>query len=436
MGHSCYGEGMSNTCVKPRQNLRGTIRVPGDKSISHRSLIFGALAEGETHIKDLLDSADVKSTKACLESLGACFTGEYDDLRIVGLNSQLRPPTGPLDCGNSGTTIRLLMGVLAGCKFSSHLIGDESLSKRPMARVAIPLNKMGAQFQMSNDNYPPLSVVGQDLNGIEYDLPHASAQVKSAILLASLFAKGTTRLTGKIQSRDHTERLFRQFGLTIEETGTEIVFDCGQALQGSQVTVPGDPSTASFWVAAAGLVPNSKVVLENVSLNPTRTGFFEVAKRMGIQLNVEVLEDRGEPLGRLTAEYGELKPVTVTAEEVPFLIDEIPILAILAAKAHGTSTIRGAGELRVKESDRIEAVAQNLRAMGVELTTFEDGMEITGPQTFKGSSIETFHDHRIAMAFSIAGLVADSETVINDADVISVSYPGFFSDLARLTQES
>ncbi|MCB0361996.1 MAG: 3-phosphoshikimate 1-carboxyvinyltransferase, partial [Bdellovibrionales bacterium] len=388
------------------KKLQGRIRVPGDKSMSHRALLFGALAKGETRILGLLDSADVRSTRKCLEAIGVEIQGDYADLSVGGLNKEFRKSAASLDCGNSGTTIRLMMGLLAGCPFRTRLEGDVSLSKRPMARVAQPLSLMGAEIEMTDGNFPPLSVCGGRLSALDYDLPHASAQVKSALLIASLFAQGVTRLGGRIESRDHTERMFRLFGLKLETTENKILFECGQELKGTTFRVPGDPSTASFWVAAAGLVPNSHLVLEGVSLNPTRTGFFEVAKRMGIDIQINLAEDRGEPVGDITLRGGELKGVNIDENEIPFLIDEIPILCILATQARGMTSIRGARELRFKESDRIEAVAKNLRSMGVALETFEDGLSIVGPQALVGSTIETYHDHRIAMSFAIAGLIA------------------------------
>lgn len=402
--------------------------------MSHRALLFGALAKGETRILGLLDSADVRSTRKCLEAIGVEIQGDYADLSVGGLNKEFRKSAASLDCGNSGTTIRLMMGLLAGCPFRTRLEGDVSLSKRPMARVAQPLSLMGAEIEMTDGNFPPLSVCGGRLSALDYDLPHASAQVKSALLIASLFAQGVTRLGGRIESRDHTERMFRLFGLKLETTENKILFECGQELKGTTFRVPGDPSTASFWVAAAGLVPNSHLVLEGVSLNPTRTGFFEVAKRMGIDIQINLAEDRGEPVGDITLRGGELKGVNIDENEIPFLIDEIPILCILATQARGMTSIRGARELRFKESDRIEAVAKNLRSMGVALETFEDGLSIVGPQALVGSTIETYHDHRIAMAFAIAGLIAKGPTKIKDAEVVSVSYPDFFSDLSRLSQ--
>jgi 3-phosphoshikimate 1-carboxyvinyltransferase len=330
--------------------------------------------------------------------------------------------------------MRMLMGVLAGQRFPSRLFGDASLSRRPMKRVAEPLEAMGAKFTLTNGSFAPLTVHGAGtLKAIEYRLKVASAQVKSAILLAALYADGRTRLTGEIHSRDHTERLLPHFGAAIETSRDAISIAGGQELHGARVDVPGDPSSAAFWLAAASVVSGGHVTIENILLNPTRTGFIEALKRMGAPIREREKASVPEPVGEIELSHARLKGVTISAAEVPSLIDEIPVLAVLATYAEGTTEVRGAEELRVKETDRIEAVATNLRKMGARIETFEDGFRIEGPQRLQGAKLDSFHDHRIAMAFSIAALGAEGETEIANAESVSISYPTFFETLERLT---
>ncbi len=409
--------------------------VPGDKSISHRSLIFGAIASGTTSISNILEADDVESTARCLGQLGSRIWKDGTTTFITGVGAKGFPsPASELDCGNSGTTIRLLMGALAGQKgFYAKLAGDDSLSKRPMKRATRPLAQMGAQIDLSKDNFCPLQITGQDLLGIDYELKIASAQIKTAIILAALRAKGPTRIFGATQSRDHTERLLPSFGGILKCSGSEIVVPGRQSLTSSKVQVPGDPSTAAFFMAAAALIIGSSLELVNISLNPTRTGFLDVLERIGAKVHIAETQSSPEPIGTVRISHHKLRNFVIDKDEVPRLVDEIPLLAVLATQCHGTTEIRGAEELRVKESDRIESVAQNLRAMGAVVTTFEDGFKITGPQKLQGASIKTHQDHRIAMAFAIAGLVADGETIIEDAECVAVSYPNFFIDLDRMT---
>ena len=423
--------------LKRIERLVGEPIIPGDKSISHRGLIFGALAEGTTEVQDILDSGDVRSTAGVLRALGVRIETEGKVTRVEGVGARgFRDPAAPLDCGNSGTTIRLMMGVLAGRGVTAELFGDVSLSRRPMKRVSEPLRRMGADFTLSNGDYPPLHVRGARLRAIDYDLPIASAQIKSAILLAALAAEGTTTVRGKIESRDHTERFLRHFGAEIETSAESIRLRGGQALKASRVTVPGDPSTAAFWMGGACLFPESKVVLRNIALNSSRTGFLRALERMGARIDVTETGTTPEPIGTITVHglaHGKFRGTTVVESEVPTLIDEIPLLAVLATQAEGWTEVSGAEELRVKESDRIEAVATNLRKMGAEIEVMPDGFRIRGPQRLHGARLETFHDHRIAMAFSIAALVADGETTIVDADCAGISYPNFFADLESLS---
>ncbi len=414
--------------------LSGPVEVPGDKSVSHRAMIFGAMATGRTRVQNLLSSGDVHSTQDCLRAMGIDITGNAKETFVIGRGKHgFKDPHKILNCGNSGTTIRLLMGLLAGQNFSTTLTGDESLVKRPMKRVAAPLTEMGGRFILTNDNYAPLTVKGSPLKGVRYSLKVASAQVKTSLLLAALYANGKTQLTGEIGSRDHTERLLPHFGVRLEQSEKEISLHGTETLNSAEVSVPGDPSSAAFWMAAASMIKGGDIQIQNVSLNPTRTGFMKVLKKMGALIETEITQDIPEPMGNLRVRYAPLKGVHVTAEEIPSLIDEIPILAVLATQAEGETVIHGAQELRVKESDRIEAVALNLRAMGVEVTTFDDGLSIKGPQALHGAVIESFLDHRIAMSFSIAALIASSPTEINGVECVEISYPQFYDVLKSLT---
>lgn len=423
-----------------RQTIRrvhkfvGSPKIPGDKSISHRGLILGALAHGRSEVIDILEGGDVQSTAHCLRLMGVSITKKDNITIIDGIGKNgFSQPKEILDCGNSGTTMRVLMGVLAGRKIEATLSGDQSLLKRPMKRVSTPLNLMGAKFTLTQDNFAPLKVSGSQLHAIQYALPVASAQIKTAIMMAALTAEGTTKLTGEIGSRDHTERLLPHFGINLEVTSDHISIEGGQTMKANRVVVPGDPSTAAFWVGTASIIPNSKIEMHNISLNPTRTGFLEVLKRMGARIRTEITSHHPEPVGSIYVETGSLIGTTVTREEIPSLIDEIPLLAVIATQAKGSTLVQGAEELRVKESDRLEAVATNLRAMGCEIEVFPDGFKIEGTQKLTGSVLQTFHDHRIAMAFSVAGLVADGTTTIENAECASISYPGFYETLSELT---
>jgi 3-phosphoshikimate 1-carboxyvinyltransferase len=422
--------------VSPVRKFSGEPLIPGDKSISHRGLIFGALADGRTEIEHLLESGDVQSTARCLAELGVKIFKQGTKTIVEGRGPQgFRKANGLLDCGNSGTTIRLLMGVLSGVEgLKASLTGDDSLVKRPMKRVAEPLRQMGASIDLTNENYAPFSVEGKKLRAIDYELKVASAQIKTAIMLAALSAEGTTRIRGEIHSRDHTERLLGHFGVRVTSTPEEVVVSGPQAFKPNQLKVPGDPSTAAFWLAGAALVPGSSVVMKDISLNPTRIGFMEVLKRMGAPIQTRLTSENPEPVGEIRAGHGPLKGVIVEEAEVPSLIDELPMLAVLATQAHGVTEVRGAEELRVKETDRIEAVAENLRAMGAKIETHPDGFRIEGPQKLRGAEMRSFHDHRIAMAFSIAALVAEGESLIKGADCVGISYPEFYATLDQLTR--
>jgi len=422
------------TILHPTSSLIGKPKIPGDKSISHRSLMFGALAEGKTEILNLLASEDVLSTWKCLEALGVQISRENGRVFVEGKGLRgLREPRQDLDCGNSGTTLRLLMGILSGSPFSSRLVGDVSLSSRPMKRVSTPLMQMGAKIELTQGGFAPLWIHGtQNLDSIHYSLLIASAQLKSALLLAGLFAQGETILDGKIQSRDHSERLLAHFGISLKSNPESISIQGGQALHANSVQVPGDLSSAAFWIAAATLLPGSSIEIDQVSLNPSRIGILNVLERMGARIQLEITQEWPEPMGRLHVTSASLRSTEIGPDEIPKLIDEIPLIAVLATFAEGVTTIRGAEELRVKETDRIEAVAQNLKAMGGHVETFPDGLSISGPQILKGGNINAFGDHRIAMAFSIAALRATGPTEIHGSECVGVSYPSFYDTLKSL----
>lgn len=426
-------EFFSSITIEPARRLSGSPLIPGDKSISHRMLMFGALAHGKTHITNILDAADVRSTRGVLEALGVKIVDDGDVVVVYGRGPEaFVAPSGILDCGNSGTTMRLMAGVLAGRPFASRMDGDASLRSRPMRRVAEPLRALGAQLELSPGDRAPLTVHGGALIATRYDLPLPSAQVKSALLLAALGADGETVVGGELGGRDHTERLLWHFGVDLKVNGT-IRLAGGQKLRAADLRVPGDPSSAAFWIAAATLVPGSSVRMHDVGINPTRMGFVRVVQRMGASVTITRAHAECEPVGTIVAAHAELHGTTIEADEVPALIDELPLIAVLATFASGTTEVRGAKELRVKESDRLEAMASNLRAMGGQIEVLEDGFRITGPQRLHGADVRGFGDHRIAMATAIAALRADAPTTLDDAACVAISYPGFFATLRYLT---
>lgn len=426
---------MSILRVSTSPALRGRLSVPGDKSISHRLLLFGALAVGKSRFQGLANGADVMSTARVLRQMGVQITISSEQTEVFGVGLHgLQAPKAALDCGNSGTTLRLLMGILVGQSFSTTLIGDDSLSGRPMGRVAKPLQAMGAQILLSQERFAPVTIDPATLKGSDYELPVASAQVKSALLLAGLYADQATRLSGKLDSRDHTERLLPAFGIQLESKPNELSVAPGQHLKATQLNVPGDPSSAAFWLCAAALIPGSQVQIDQVSLNPTRIGFFEALKKMGANIRWELTQETPEPWGSVYLNYAPLNGLSLSAEDIPFLVDEVPLLALLATQANGDSEIRGAEELRVKESDRLTVMATNLQALGVTLTEHPDGLSIPGQQTLTGGQWQAHHDHRIAMTGVLAGLIANGTTEIEGAESIAVSYPDFMHDLAQLQQ--
>lgn len=414
--------------IQPITKWYGTYTVPGDKSISHRALMLGALAEGVTRITHLSSGKDVQSTLSCLVQLGVKIEQKEKETLVYGQGSKgLIPPTTILDAGNSGTTIRLLSGILAGHPFTSTITGDDSLRKRPMKRIIEPLEKMGAKIESSPGFFAPLTIHGTSLQPIEYALPIPSAQVKSCILLAGLLAEGKTSVTEPAQSRDHTERMLPCFGVEVIKNGLKVEIKGKSVLKATTIDVPGDISSAAFLMVAAALLPDAKLTLLNIGMNPTRTGIIEVLRAMGCSIqekNVQSLHH--EPRADLVIQSSPLSGIEIAGDLIPKVIDEIPILAIAATQAKGKTVVRDAKELRVKETDRITAVAKNLNAMGVKIEVFEDGFAIKGPQKLKAAVIESFHDHRIAMAFAIAGLVAKGKTRIRNAECAEISYPGFY----------
>ncbi|WP_110927619.1 3-phosphoshikimate 1-carboxyvinyltransferase [Bacillus massiliglaciei] len=417
------------------QSLKGSISIPGDKSISHRSVMFGALAEGETYISNFLPGADCLSTISCFRKLGVDIQQEGRNVRVYGKGFKgLQAPAETLDVGNSGTTIRLMMGILAGQPFKTNLVGDASIGKRPMTRVVKPLREMGAEISGRNDGeFTPLSVQGASLKPISYELPVASAQVKSAILLAGLQADGETSVIEPEATRDHTERMIEQFGGTVRRNGKKITVSGNQMLKGTNVHVPGDISSAAFFMAAAAMTPESEVILNNVGLNPTRSGIIEVMKEMGADIHIEDVQSQGEPAGHITIRSSRLKGVTIGGRLIPRLIDEIPIIALLATQAEGKTVIKDAAELKVKETNRIDTVAGELKKLGADIQPTDDGLIIRGQTKLSGSELLSSHgDHRIGMMLAIAALISKGELELSHAEAIDVSYPQFFDHVNQL----
>ena len=416
--------------------LRGELEIPGDKSISHRAIMFGSLAEGTTEITHFLQGADCLSTISCFQKLGIDIENRTDKILIYGKGLHgLSAPTEILDCGNSGTTTRLISGILSGQQFTSTLTGDSSIQKRPMKRIMDPLCQMGADItSVRGNNCAPLTIKGSKLNGIHYHSPIASAQVKSAILLAGLYADGETKVTEPYISRNHSEIMLSHFGASVRTDNTTAIVLPEPILKGQKIAVPGDISSAAYFIAAGLLIPGSEILLKNVGINPTRDGILRVAKEMGG--NIELLNvntDNGEPTADLLIKFSALKGITIGGEIIPTLIDEIPIIAIMAAFARGTTVIKDAAELKVKESDRIQVMVDNLKAMGADIESTDDGMIIHGGKDLHDAIIDSHKDHRIAMSFAIASLLADGHMTILDKDCVNISFPSFYSDLNRLS---
>jgi len=395
--------------------------------------MLGAIARGTTKLENFSTGADCSSTLACLKRLAVDWKRIGNAVAINGEGLKLTPPREPLDCGNSGSTIRMLSGILAGQQFTSELVGDESLSRRPMARIIKPLEMMGARIASADGNRPPLRLTGGTLEAIDYSLPVASAQVKTSLLFAGLFARGTTRVTEPIETRDHGEQALRAFGAHLERRRKEVAIEGGQKLNAIEAVIPGDISSAAFFLCAAGLFPDSQLTISNLLVNPTRARLLDFLVSLGLSIKLSDLrEQHGERVGQALVQGGRLKGARVAGEDTAALIDEIPVLAAIAPYTEDGIEIRDARELRVKESDRISSLATNLRAMGAEVEEFEDGLGIPGRQKLHGASVDSFGDHRIAMAFSIAALRAEGETEIRGADAAVISYPEFFDVLDGL----
>lgn len=416
------------------RGLKGTIQIPADKSISHRSIMFGSIAEGTTTVKNFLRGEDCFSTLHAFQRLGVDIQddGEMITIKGKGFNG-LQAAAEAIDCGNSGTTIRLMMGILAGQPFETVLYGDEMLNKRPMQRVMGPINQMGAVLTgAEGSEFPPITIKGTTaLKPIEYQMPVASAQVKSAIIFAALQAEGTSTIIEKEASRNHTEEMIQQFGGAIEVTGKTIKVTGPQQLTGQAVTVPGDISSAAFFLVAGAITPNAEIKLTNVGINPTRTGIIEVLQEMGADLTIENI-DKHNQSADMTIKYSQLKGITIGGEIIPRLIDELPVIALLATQAEGQTIIKDAEELKVKETNRIDATAEELQKMGADITPTEDGLIINGPAKLHGASVSSRGDHRIGMMLAVAALLADGSTDLERPEAVSVSYPDFFNDLEKL----
>ncbi|MFC0470277.1 3-phosphoshikimate 1-carboxyvinyltransferase [Halalkalibacter kiskunsagensis] len=427
-----------NTAIVTHSNgLKGTIQIPGDKSISHRAVMFGAIAEGTTTVEGFLPGEDCLSTIACFRKLGVSIEQQGEKVTIEGRGWEgLTEPREILDVGNSGTTTRLMLGILATRPFHSVVIGDDSIAKRPMARVTNPLREMGSIIDgRENGNYTPLSIRGGQTQGIAYQSKVASAQVKSAILLAGLQSSGVTSVSEPALSRDHTERMLEAYGVTVRREGLTVSVEGGQSLTAQHIVVPGDISSAAFFLVAAAIVPDSEITLEGVGLNPTRSGIIDVLENMGATMSIH--NERlagGEPLADITISTSMLKGIEIGGDLIPRLIDEIPIIAVLATQAEGKTVIRDAEELKVKETNRIDTVVSELKKLGATITATDDGMIIEGRKSLKGSAVSSFGDHRIGMAMAIAGLITDGDVSIDRSDAIAVSYPSFFEHIKSLQQ--
>jgi 3-phosphoshikimate 1-carboxyvinyltransferase len=428
---------MTDWKIQRAHPIQTELEVPGDKSISHRAVMLAAMSNGPCVIKGFLPSEDCLCTVGAMRALGVKIeVADETTLIVHGVRRNFTAPTREIDCGNSGTTMRLMAGILAGQPFRSRLIGDASLSKRPMRRIIEPLTKMGAKITAEGkDGRPPLVIEGGNLQPIHYVSPVASAQVKSAILLAGMFAKGKTSVTEPSQSRDHTERMLEYFLVRPQKEGLTVSIRGGQTPESREFLVPGDVSSAAFWLAAAAAQSRSRLLVKNVGLNQTRTGVLAVLVRMGAHIREVVENEEAEPIGVIDIQGGRLRGTEIKGAEIPNVIDEIPILAVIGALAHGKTVIADASELRVKETDRLAAIAMNLRAMGGQVAETEDGLEIVGGVPLHGARLDSFGDHRIAMAFAIAGLFAEGETTITGTACVATSYPGFYETLQRILRE-
>jgi len=420
--------------IRPAKNILGALRLPGDKSISHRYSMLAAIAQGTTQLANFSTGADCASTLACVQQLGCTVRKNTGGMLEIAGRERLQAPESSLDCGNSGSTMRMLSGILAGQDFACDLHGDESLSRRPMGRIITPLRLMGADISAANDR-PPLRIRGGKLRAIDYSTPIASAQVKSAVLFAGLFAEGETTVDEPHRTRDHTEQALRAFGVELSRSRNRVTVAGGQKLTAIQAAVPGDISSAAFFMCAAALFPGSNLVIESLLLNPTRASLLDVLKILGARLSVINLEEHhGELVGTVKIEHGKLTGATIEGAQSVALIDELPVLAAIGTYTRDGIEIRDAKELRVKESDRIALVAKNLRAMGAECEEREDGLRVPGNQKLHGAEIDSGGDHRIAMAFAVAALRAEGESVIHGAESAKISFPEFFEMLESVTE--
>ena len=437
----------SQVIVRPARNVRGSVRLPGDKSISHRYAMLAGIAEGPSRLENYSTGADCASTLGCMRSLGVSWErnskdGADNTIEVQGRGPSLAAPANALDCGNSGSTMRMLSGIVAGQKFTSEMVGDESLCRRPMQRVIKPLSAMGAQIA-SHEGKPPLRITGAALKAIDYTMPVASAQVKSCLLFAGLFADGETRIEEPLRTRDHGEVALRAFGAMLDRkskgqsggTGNEVRIRGGQRLRGIEARIPGDLSSAAFFLCAAALFPGSQLTVPSLLMNPTRARLLDILTQLGLRISVTQLEEiHGELVGSLQVEGGKLTQAIIAGADSAALIDEIPVLAVIAPYTEQGIEVRDAKELRVKESDRIAAVATNLRLMGAQVEEREDGLKIPGGQNLHGAELDSFGDHRIAMAFAVAALRAEGETLIRGAESAAISYPAFFPTLEEVTE--
>jgi 3-phosphoshikimate 1-carboxyvinyltransferase len=432
--------------IKKAEGLKGEIDIPGDKSISHRAVMLSAIADGKSRITNLLPGEDVLSTRHAFEEMGVRFEQGEDKNRDKaedphGLNlivhgagmEGLKAPKRPLDLGNSGTAMRLLAGILAGQKFSSEMVGDESLTRRPMRRIIEPLTKMGAEISGTDKGTPPIHIQGRPLHGIRYQTPVASAQVKSCILLAGLYAQGLTEVIEPLQSRDHTERMLKSFGAKVDKQGLAVKIEGGQRLSATSIQVPGDISSAAFFMVAGLIVPHSEIVIRQVGINPTRSGILDILKQMGADINLENQATIGdEPVADVIVRSSSLKGISIGAEIVPRMIDEFPVMAVAASLAEGRTEISGAEDLRVKESDRISSVTTELKKMGARIEEKPDGMIIRGVEKLTAAKVKSHGDHRLAMALCIAGLACQGETGVQGTRWINTSFPGFSKKIKQL----
>jgi len=416
------------------QKIVGEVVVPGDKSISHRAAMLAAVASGETTIHHFLFSEDCLATLTCLRQLGVPIKQVGESVVVEGVGwDGFKQPNDMLHVGNSGTTIRLLIGLLAGTSLTTSLTGDESIAGRPMKRVTVPLQQMGASVTgKDGGNHVPLTIQGSELQGIHYVLPIASAQVKSAVMLAGLQAEGETTVVEPVLTRDHTELMIQQFGGQVTRMGNEVRVLGKQKLYGCDITVPGDISSAAFWLVAAAIVPNSEVTVHNVGLNPTRSGIVDVLRQMGADIQVEITQSVGEVIGNVTVKSSALRATTIDGAIIPRLIDELPIIALLATQAEGTTIIRDAAEMRVKETDRIACTTESLQQLGANIIATEDGFVIEGKTELTGGQVNSYGDHRIGMMLAIASLIVKEPVFLENSEAVAVSYPNFFATLKEL----